>query len=103
MKMADILFKTRMQFSATSVSGNVIQFMSQVYSSEGLMAFSRGLNTVVLSAGPAHALYFSAYEATKEKLTSLDKSEYKHGSHAAAGVVATIFHDGFVTPFDGEN
>lgn len=92
-----------MQFSTSSVTGNVVQFMTQVYSSEGLIAFSRGLNTVILSAGPAHALYFGAYEAAKEALVPWDKSEHKHGSHAAAGVVATVFHDGLVTPFDGKS
>lgn len=91
-----------MQFSSAAISGNVVQFMSQVYSTEGLLAFSRGLNTVILSAGPAHALYFGAYEACKEQLVGWDKSEHKHGSHAAAGIVATIFHDGLVTPFDGK-
>jgi solute carrier family 25 (mitochondrial iron transporter), member 28/37 len=31
----------------------------------------RGIGAVVLGAGPAHALYFSTYEFTKEKLSEL--------------------------------
>ncbi|KAJ3367786.1 Fe(2+) transporter [Kappamyces sp. JEL0680] len=95
----DVL-KTRMQFSS-SITENVLSYMSKVYTTEGLRAFSRGLNTVVLSAGPAHALYFGAYEACKEQFVGWDKSEDHHVSHAAAGAVATVFHDGLVTPFDG--
>ncbi len=95
----DVL-KTRMQFK-TSITENVLSYMNRVYSTEGLRAFSRGLNTVVISAGPAHAMYFGAYEACKEQFVSWDNSSDHHVSHAAAGAIATIFHDGFVTPFDG--
>lgn len=90
-----------MQVSSSIGAGNVVSFMSQIYSAEGLRAFSRGLNTVLLSAGPAHALYFGAYEACKETFVDLDSSEDHHISHACAGIVATVFHDGLVTPFDG--
>ena len=31
----------------------------------------RGASAVVIGAGPAHALYFSSYEFTKEKLAKL--------------------------------
>jgi solute carrier family 25 iron transporter 28/37 len=90
-----------MQFSS-SVSSGVVQLMNRVYLQEGLHAFTRGINSVILSAGPAHALYFAAYEQCKEKFVALDNSEDKHISHATAGAVATVFHDGFVTPFDGK-
>lgn len=31
----------------------------------------RGIGAVVIGAGPAHALYFSTYEYTKEKFSEL--------------------------------
>lgn len=90
-----------MQFSSSTLSIGIYQLISRVYLQEGLVAFTRGINSVVVSAGPAHALYYAAYEQTKQRLVQYDTSEDKHLSHASAGCVATLFHDGFVTPFDG--
>jgi hypothetical protein len=59
------------------------------------------VNSIFLGAGPAHALYFGTYEAMKDKFIFYDNTEHHHLSHAAAGLLATVAHDGFLTPFDG--
>ncbi|KAI9496932.1 mitochondrial carrier domain-containing protein [Zychaea mexicana] len=57
----------------------------------------RGVNSVVLGAGPAHALHFATYEYCKEAFVG-------DGHHAlgfaAAGACATLAHDGLMNPFD---
>lgn len=92
--------KTRMQIAHSGATISLFQSMNSVYIKEGFKAFTRGIKPVVLSAGPAHALYFGAYEQCKLAFKPLVKNDPV--SHALSGAVATLFHDGFVTPFDGK-
>ncbi|KAJ3262093.1 Fe(2+) transporter [Boothiomyces macroporosus] len=94
----DVL-KTRMQFQH-SIYQTVTQSMSRIYTTEGMSSLWRGINSVILGAGPAHALYFGSYELGKKVFRPFDKSEDHHLVHAGAGALATIAHDGFNTPFD---
>jgi solute carrier family 25 iron transporter 28/37 len=48
---------------------------------EGLLRPVRGMSAVVVGAGPAHALYFSCYEYSRDMLTSL----VPNSSHLMAG------------------
>ena len=41
---------------------------------EGLLTPLRGINVVAVGAGPAHALYFSTYEATKKFINGNQKA-----------------------------
>jgi len=90
----------------------------------------RGVGVVASGAGPAHALYFSCYETSKNFLSGNSRSsvwvqgnvytlliycswkqaydcfvwiiilvDYLTGCSA---VLATLFHDGFMNPVDGE-
>lgn len=43
--------------------GNAVQ---RIASSEGLRTLWRGVASVIMGAGPAHAVHFGAYEAVKE-------------------------------------
>ncbi|KAI8901523.1 mitochondrial solute transporter [Globomyces pollinis-pini] len=97
----DVL-KTRTQFFANSTTlyDNLAKSFARIYSTEGMASLWRGVNSVILGSGPAHALYFGAYEFCKEKFKSIDASEHHHISHASAGAIATLAHDGFLTPFD---
>eukprot|EP00842_Homolaphlyctis_polyrhiza_P005538 jgi/Hompol1/5986/HPOL_000151-RA len=96
--------KTRMQFitstSSAQIYSTIAQSVARVHSTEGLGALWRGVSSVVLGAGPSHALYFAAYEQMKSVFRRFDTTEHKHFAHASAGVFATIAHDGFATPFD---
>lgn len=44
--------------------------LSKMISHEGVLTPVKGVNAVILGAGPAHALYFSAYENIKKRYGS---------------------------------
>lgn len=103
--------KTRMQMIASGqpVSRSVILSISRISSSEGAYALWRGVSSVVLGAGPAHAVYFSVFEATKTMLVNrlTDSNSHKlvtDETHpliaSGAGIAATVASDALMTPFD---
>lgn len=103
--------KTRMQIIASgqASSRSVISSISRISSSEGAYALWRGVLSVVMGAGPAHAVYFSVFEATKTMLvnrstgTSSSKlvTDESHPLIASgAGIAATVASDALMTPFD---
>lgn len=64
-----LLYQTRMQVIATNqaaIYSSVGNAFSRISSTEGLRALWRGVNSVILGAGPAHAVQFGVYEAVKE-------------------------------------
>lgn len=71
-----------------------------VAASTSLKNLWRGVNSVVLGAGPAHALHFATYEYCKDKFEAEGK-ENNTLAFAAAGACATFAHDALMTPFDG--
>lgn len=99
------MVKTRLQLlsSATSATGaasytgllNALHRIAFVETA-GPRQFWRGVQSVILGAGPAHAVYFAAYEASKQAMGPADSSLV----HAASGAVATILADALMTPFD---
>jgi solute carrier family 25 iron transporter 28/37 len=76
----------------------------------------KGVYSVIIGAGPAHAVHFATYEFCKErfnkwiayntKLQLPNKNMIELPSHliasAAAGAIATFSHDFLMTPFDGK-
>lgn len=103
--------KTRMQIIASGQASSlsVISSISRISSSEGAYALWRGVSSVVMGAGPAHAVYFSVFEATKTMLVNrlTNSSSTKivtDESHpliaSGAGIAATIASDALMTPFD---
>lgn len=103
--------KTRMQIVASgqTASRSVISAISRISSSEGAYALWRGVSSVVMGAGPAHAVYFSVFEATKTTLVNhtTGTSSLKlvtDESHpliaSGAGIAATVASDALMTPFD---
>ncbi|ODV82234.1 mitochondrial carrier [Suhomyces tanzawaensis NRRL Y-17324] len=103
--------KTRMQMaeSTQELSKSVVSSISRISSSEGAYALWRGVSSVVLGAGPAHAVYFSVFEATKtmlvNKLTSSQSTKIVTDENhpliaSCAGIAATTASDALMTPFD---
>lgn len=103
--------KTRMQIaSPQQLSKSMFTSISKISSSEGAYALWRGVSSVVLGAGPAHAVYFSVFEATKTLLVNrLTNSPHSNrivtdDNHpliaSGAGTAATIASDALMTPFD---
>ncbi|CAK9299179.1 unnamed protein product [Gordionus sp. m RMFG-2023] len=109
--------KTRMQslLSYKLYEGkNLLQNLSQIIKNEGILRPIRGLNAVVIGAGPAHALYFSSYEAIKKFLITQDSKAldtknqgintcsrtHQILAHGAAGAIATLLHDAIMNPVE---
>lgn len=118
-----------MQVFATSpaaVYTGIGNAFTRISSTEGMRALWRGVSSVILGAGPAHAVHFGTYEAVKElvggnnagnqwlatctclALPSLHPSRIHQRSltfprfPALAGASATIASDALMNPFDGE-
>jgi len=94
--------KTRMQVFATNQAAiytGVGNAFSRISSTEGLRALWRGVNSVILGAGPAHAVHFGVYEAVKE-VTGGNRGGNQFLSTSLAGAAATIASDALMNPFD---
>ncbi|XP_063606921.1 mitoferrin-1-like [Penaeus indicus] len=94
--------KTRMQSLAPSPEAayrSIREGLVKMVSSEGIMRPLGGVSAVVIGAGPAHALYFSAYEKIKSTFPS-NNSLQIHATNAAAGCGATLLHDAIMVPAD---
>jgi len=56
---------------------------------------------VMPMAGPAHAFYFFCYEQVKETVIPFTKDTwYESFAYVPAGMVATVVHDGIMTPVE---
>lgn len=97
--------KTRMQsYVAVRDYASLGMFRTTraIVAAEGISALWRGVGAVAISAGPAHALYFSAYEAVRSILapTSHVDGHVHPIATATAGICATVVSDGIMTPLD---
>ncbi|KAI6120762.1 mitochondrial carrier domain-containing protein [Pisolithus croceorrhizus] len=94
--------KTRMQVFATSpaaVYTGIGNAFTRISSTEGMRALWRGVSSVILGAGPAHAVHFGTYEFVK------DFAGGRAGGNqplttAMAGAAATVASDALMNPFD---
>lgn len=106
--------KTRMQMVGTGQAvpllSLIIQSIRKISLAEGARLLWRGVSLVVMGAGPAHAVYFSVFEALKtylcNRLTSSPKTnsivtnEHHPLIASMAGVAATVASDALMNPFD---
>jgi solute carrier family 25 iron transporter 28/37 len=93
--------KTNMQ--AYGGRYTALQTAQRLYKAEGLAKFWRGASILASGCVPAHAIYFSVYEASKAKLVPKfhDKNNQVHPyAYALTGALATAVHDLVLTPFD---
>ncbi|GAA6002769.1 hypothetical protein JCM10207_007667 [Rhodosporidiobolus poonsookiae] len=94
--------KTRMQVIATSPSAvyaSMSDAFTRISSTEGTKRLWRGVASVILGAGPAHAVYFGTYELAKE-MAGGNEGGYSFLATAGAGATATIASDALMNPFD---
>lgn len=94
--------KTRMQVFATSpaaVYTGIGNAFTRISSTEGMRALWRGVSSVILGAGPAHAVHFGVYEAMKE-LAGGNAAGNQWLATSLAGASATIASDALMNPFD---
>lgn len=101
--------KTRMQVGpggSGSMYKGIVQAVSSISAKEGASSLWRGISSVIVGAGPAHAVYFGVYEFTKQKLLERqghteDSSEMHHPVITSlAGAAATTASDALMNPFD---
>lgn len=98
------VIRTRMQILAspnTTAYTSVLNAMNRITTAEGARTLWRGVNSVILGAGPAHALYFGTYEVMKD-MTGGNREGHQWAATAFAGASATVASDAFMNPFDGE-
>lgn len=72
----------------------------QISTTEGTRRLWKGVGSVVMGAGPAHAVYFGTYEIIKESLGG-NKQGQQILATGVAGSMATIASDALMNPFDG--
>eukprot|EP00871_Galdieria_phlegrea_P002004 jgi/Galph1/2804/GphlegSOOS_G1485.1 len=96
--------KTRMQtyMAALDLRRSITSAVRSIIVEEGVTRLWRGIGAVVLSAGPAHAVYFATYEAAKR---AFGGNRFRYTTTlplatAAAGGIATVVADGIMSPFD---
>ncbi|XP_076160689.1 mitoferrin-1 isoform X2 [Ptiloglossa arizonensis] len=91
--------KTRMQALTPAPGGEtkIKEFWTTAIQKGGVGRLIRGMNVVVVGAGPAHALYFSCYEFIRNKLLR-GRNEVNYTAYAAAASVATVLHDAVMNP-----
>ncbi|CAN6640089.1 mitochondrial RNA-splicing protein Mrs4p [Trichomonascus vanleenenianus] len=91
--------KTRMQAQSSISYSGIANAMSKISATEGARTLWRGVTSVIVGAGPAHAVYFAVYEYVKK---SLGGSDERHHPFVAslAGAAATTSSDALMNPFD---
>lgn len=88
----------------TGVTNEMYKTMSSTFravaTTEGTKRLWKGVSSVFMGAGPAHAVYFGTYEMTKEAFGGNQQGQQILAT-GAAGSMATIASDALMNPFDG--
>ncbi|TVY40216.1 putative mitochondrial carrier, partial [Lachnellula occidentalis] len=95
--------KTRMQIlnpTPSAVYNGMIQGGYRIATGEGVLSLWRGMSSVVVGAGPAHAVYFATLEAVKHVMGGNQAGVHTPLASFTSGACATIASDGLMNPFD---
>ncbi|ORX38028.1 carrier [Kockovaella imperatae] len=76
------------------------QHLRLVSTTDGLRSLWRGVASVIMGAGPAHAAHFGMYEFVREISGGRGEGWWGVGGTALAGAAATISSDALMNPFD---
>jgi hypothetical protein len=87
--------------SSSNVGTGVIQATYRMAKTEGVLSLWRGMSSVIVGAGPAHAVYFATYEAVKHVMGGNQAGVHHPLAAATSGACATIASDALMNPFDG--
>jgi solute carrier family 25 (mitochondrial iron transporter), member 28/37 len=85
--------------SSSQAALSSLEAATRLVRREGFLRLWRGVSTMLSACVPAHAAYFSALEAGKERF-GVNGREHNVVGAAAAGALATVFHDSIMTPMD---
>jgi asparaginyl-tRNA synthetase len=69
--------------SPTAMYTGISNAMVTISRVEGFRTLWRGLSSVIIGAGPAHAVYFASYEAVKQSLGGNEGANDEHHPFAA--------------------
>ncbi|MCJ1471640.1 Fe(2+) transporter [Lambiella insularis] len=97
------LLKTRMQVvkpSPGAIYSGLTNAFTTITRSEGTWSLWRGMTSVIVGAGPAHAVYFATYETVKQAMGGNDRNTHHPLAAATSGACATIASDALMNPFD---
>ncbi|XP_052501098.1 mitoferrin-1 isoform X2 [Budorcas taxicolor] len=73
--------------------------LKKIIRTEGFWRPLRGLNVMMMGAGPAHAMYFACYENMKRTLNAVFHHQgNSHLANGIAGSMATLLHDAVMNP-----
>lgn len=90
-----------MQVATTKdLYSGIVNAVSKISATEGAFSLWRGISSMIMGAGPAHAVYFGVFEYVKNALGGSDHSVHHPLVSAAAGAAATIASDALMNPFD---
>ncbi|WWC65555.1 uncharacterized protein I303_108173 [Kwoniella dejecticola CBS 10117] len=78
----------------------IMQHVRSISTTEGLRSLWRGVASVILGAGPAHAAHFGMYEFVREISGGRGEGWAGVAGTALAGAAATISSDALMNPFD---
>jgi len=93
-EQAAVATKSTIANNATTTTTITTTTITKGSSAGGLARLFRGIQTMIVGCIPAHAVYFSSYEATKATL-----KHHWYGDMVAGGI-ASIGHDVIMTPLD---
>ena len=91
--------KTRMQATSLKNTQGIFNSIYRISLQEGWLSLWRGTSSVILGAGPAHAVYFGTYEYVK-KILMKDQEGHQPLRIGIAGASATITSEALMNPFD---
>ena len=77
------------------------QHLRSVSTGEGVRTLWRGVASVIMGAGPAHAAHFGMYEFVREVAGGRGEGWQGVLGTAVAGAAGTITSDALMNPFDG--
>lgn len=96
--------KTRIQSSSSPLkllSSNITLQLSSMIKTQGVLAPWKGVQAILIGAGPAHAIYFATYETLKKRLIDVDHDNGYHPfKFAFCGATAMTVSDFLFNPFD---
>lgn len=87
---------------ATAALTTFSQHLRSVSTGEGLRTLWRGVASVIMGAGPAHAAHFGMYEFVREIAGGRGDGWQGVAGTAVAGAAGTVTSDALMNPFDGE-
>ncbi|KAG7553591.1 hypothetical protein FFLO_03023 [Filobasidium floriforme] len=86
--------------STLTASSSLLSHLRHASTTQSLRTLWRGVASVIMGAGPAHAMHFGTYEFVKEVAGGDREGLRGVGGTALAGAMATTASDAFMNPFD---